>query len=437
MARWSAHHRKKAVLCWLAFTLTLFALSIVSPMKTIVAETSGPGESGRAEAILFEDFKQPADETVLIQSDSSSVDDPEFQAAVQEVVSAVTALDAVAKVRSPLDGETTGLVSADNRSALVELDIAGPSEDAEEKIDSVVDAIADVQAAHPDLYVGSFGVSTTKALRASFTDDLKKAGMYSLPLTLLILLLAFGALVAAGIPLLLALTAVLGTLGFVALVSQVLPMSDSASAIILLIGLAVGVDYSMFYLKREREERAAGRSEEAALEAAAATSGRSVLISGVTVLIAMSGMFLTGDAEFASFAVATMTVVAVAMLGSLTILPAVLSKLGDSVDRGRVPFVHRLPRRRRRRTGVGSDHRPRPRQTACGSPPGRRAPPGDRGPGPADPHGATEHRLLPAEPPHHVQPPQGRLPRHRDQRERGRQGTGRRGPPRFSRPSRT
>ena len=342
MARWSAHHRRKAVLCWLGFTLALFALSIVSPMKTIVAETSGPGESGRAESILFDDFKQPAGETVLIQSDSLSVDDPEFQAALEEVVSAVTALDAVAEVRSPLDGETTGLVSADNRSALVELEIEGPSEEAKDKIDPVVDAIADVQAAHPDLYVGSFGESTTKALRASFTDDLKKAGMFSLPLTLLILLLAFGALVAAGIPLLLALTAVLGTLGFVAVVSQVLPMSDSASAIILLIGLAVGVDYSMFYLKREREERAAGRSEEAALEAAAATSGRSVLISGVTVLIAMSGMFLTGDAEFASFAVATMTVVAVAMIGSLTILPAVLSKLGDRVDRGRVPFVHRL-----------------------------------------------------------------------------------------------
>ena len=201
MARWSAHHRKKAVLCWLAFTLALFALSIVSPMKTIVAETSGPGESGRAEAILFDDFKQPAGETVLIQSDSLSVDDPEFQAAVQDVVTAVTALDAVAKVRSPLDGETAGLVSADNRSALVEIEIAGPSEDAKDKIDPVVDAIADVQAAHPDLYVGSFGESTTKALRASFFDDLKKAGMYSLPLTLLILLLAFGALVAAGIPL--------------------------------------------------------------------------------------------------------------------------------------------------------------------------------------------------------------------------------------------
>ncbi len=118
----------------------------------------------------------------------------------------------------------------------------------------------------------------------------------------------------------------------------------SVSAIILLIGLAVGVDYTMFYLKREREERAKGLSEEAALEAAAATSGRSVLISGSTVIVAMAGMFLTGDSDFASFGAATITVVAVAMLGSLTVLPALLSKLGDNVDRLRVPFVHRLRR---------------------------------------------------------------------------------------------
>ena len=113
---------------------------------------------------------------------------------------------------------------------------------------------------------------------------------------------------------------------------------------VLLIGLAVGVDYSMFYLKREREERAAGRSERAALEAAAATSGRSVLISGLTVMVAMAGMFLTGDATFASLGVAAIIVVAIAMLGSLTVLPALLSKLGDRVDRVRVPLVGRLRR---------------------------------------------------------------------------------------------
>ena len=157
-------------------------------------------------------------------------------------------------------------------------------------------------------------------------------------------MVAFGALVAAGIPLLLALTAVFATFGLVALPSHVLPMAMQAPAIVLLIGLAVGVDYSMFYLRREREERAAGRSEQAALEAAAATSGRSVLISGLTVMAAMAGMFLTGDATFASFGVATIIVVAIAMLGSLTVLPALLSKLGDRVDRARVPFVGRLRR---------------------------------------------------------------------------------------------
>jgi RND superfamily putative drug exporter len=224
------------------------------------------------------------------------------------------------------------------------VEFAGPPEDATDKTDAVVSAVAAVQEAHPDFYVGSFGESTNKALNDSFAEDLKTAGLYSLPLTLLILLFAFGAVVAAGIPLLVGLSAVLGTLGLVSLVSHVVPMSESASALVLLIGLAVGVDYSMFYLKREREERAAGRSEGAALEAAAATSGHSVLVSGVTVIVAMSGMLLTRDATFASFGIATMMVVGVAMLGSLTVLPAVLSKLGDRVDRGRVPFVGRLRR---------------------------------------------------------------------------------------------
>ena len=158
-------------------------------------------------------------------------------------------------------------------------------------------------------------------------------------------MLVFGAVVAAGIPLLLALTAVFATIGLLALPSHLISMDPNISAVVLLVGLAVGVDYSLFYLKREREERAAGRSAEAALEAAAATSGRSVLISGVTVMIAMAGMFFSGDKGFMSFAVATMTVVAIAMLGSLTVLPAVLSKLGDKVEKGRIPFLGRLRRK--------------------------------------------------------------------------------------------
>jgi uncharacterized membrane protein YdfJ with MMPL/SSD domain len=150
--------------------------------------------------------------------------------------------------------------------------------------------------------------------------------------------------VAAGIPLLLALTAIFATFGLVALPSSIVPLDDTVYELILLIGLAVGVDYSMFYLKREREERAAGRSEEAALAAAAATSGRSVLISGLTVIIAMAGMFLAGIQGMSAFAVGTIIVVAVAMLGSLTVLPALLCWLGDRVERGHVPLVGRFGR---------------------------------------------------------------------------------------------
>jgi uncharacterized membrane protein YdfJ with MMPL/SSD domain len=345
MARWSAHHRKIAIFGWLAFVIATFYIgNMMVGTKQIVSDTSGPGESGRVDTILYNEFKQPSGESVLIQSRSLTAADPAFKAAVQAVISGVSTLDAVAKVESPFDVENSGQISKDQHSVLVAVEIRGPSDDAADKVDPIVARVAEVQKAHPGLYVGSFGESTGKAVKAAFFDDLKKAGLYSVPLTLFILLVAFGALIAAGIPLLLGLTAVLGTMGLVAFISQVLPMSDSVSAIVLLIGLAVGVDYTMFYLKREREERAAGRSAEAALEAAAATSGRSVLISGFTVLVAMSGMFLTGDAGFASFGAATMTVVAVAMLGSLTVLPALLSKLGDNVDRLRVPFVHRLRR---------------------------------------------------------------------------------------------
>ena len=344
MARWSAHHRKKAIFGWLALSIALFAVSIVSPMKQIVFETSGPGESGRMDKILYEDFRQPAGEAVLIQHRTLTAADPAFQKTVKAVAAEISSLDAIAKAESPLDADNSGQISGDKHSAFVGLELKGDPDNAPDIIDPVVDRVDELQNAHPGYYIGSFGTSTGKAVEAGFFDDLKKAGEFSVPLTLIILVVAFGALVAAGIPLLLALTAVLGTLGIVALISQVLPMSESVSAIILLIGLAVGVDYTMFYLKREREERAKGLSEEAALEAAAATSGRSVLISGSTVIVAMAGMFLTGDSDFASFGAATITVVAVAMLGSLTVLPALLSKLGDNVDRLRVPFVHRLRR---------------------------------------------------------------------------------------------
>jgi uncharacterized membrane protein YdfJ with MMPL/SSD domain len=322
-----------------------FALGGAVGTKTIDPNAPGPGESGRVDKILDDGFKQPAGESILIQSDSLRTDDPAFANAITDVVAALNRIDVVENVRSPLVPANDGQVSEDGHAALVEFDIRGDADKAAEKIDPVLDRVDELQQAHQQLFIGEFGeASAVDAIETAFADDLGKAGLLSLPITLIILVIAFGALVAAGIPLLLALTAVFATFGLVALPSQILPMANETSALVLLIGLAVGVDYSMFYLRREREERAAGRSERAALEAAAATSGRSVLISGLTVMTAMAGMFLTGDKTFASFGVATILVVAIAMLGSLTVLPALLSRLGDKVDRLHVPLVGRLRR---------------------------------------------------------------------------------------------
>jgi uncharacterized membrane protein YdfJ with MMPL/SSD domain len=339
---WSAQHRKTAIFGWFAFVIVAFAIGILNGTTQIDPDTSGVGESGRADRILDAGFNQPAGESVLVQSQTLTVKDPAFAAAVEDVVARVSKLDAVMNVRSPLKPENAGQISQGERAALIEFQIRGDSDDATAKIDPVVAAVADAQKAHPELFIGSFGVSAAKEVDGAFMDDLKKAGILSVPVTLIILLIVFGALVAAGIPLLLALTAIFATFGLVALPSSLVPIDETVYEVILLIGLAVGVDYTMFYLKREREERAAGRSSSAAVAAAAATSGRSVLISGLTVIVAMAGMFLAGIQGMSAFAVGTIIVVAVAMLGSLTVLPAVLCSLGDRVERGRVPLVRRL-----------------------------------------------------------------------------------------------
>ncbi len=343
--RWSASHWKTATFGWIAFVLVAVAIGSIVGTKPLGDSEGVPGESGRMEKILDENFQRPAGETVLIQSGRLTAESPAFEAAVDDVVGRVSALSDVTNVRSPLERANSDQISADGHSAVVHFDIRGDPELVVDKIDPVIAAVDEAKAAHPELFIGAFGDGTAeKGIDESVSKDLERAGLLSLPVTMIILIIAFGALVAAGIPLLLALTGVIATMGLLAIPSHVWPVDDNVSAVVLLIGLAVGVDYSLFYLKREREERAAGRSEGAALQAAAATSGRAVLISGLTVMTAMAGMFLTGDKTFSSFAMATIMVVAIAVLGSLTVLPALLSRLGDRVNKVRVPFLHRLQR---------------------------------------------------------------------------------------------
>jgi RND superfamily putative drug exporter len=346
MARWSSRHRKKAFWGWLVFVILAFALGNAVGPNNISDIDNFNGESHDAEAALDRAGLRPQSEVVFIQSDTLTIEDPQFKAAVADVTGRLPKIPYVENVKSPLRGESA--VSEDGHAAVVNFEVAGDSNEAKDRIDPVLAAVAAAQKRHPELAVEQIGdASANKAINEVFGEDLEKAGMLSLPVTLILLVIAFGTLVAASVPLWIGLSAVAATLGLVNLPSQILPIDTNLPAVILLIGLAVGVDYSLFYLKREREERAAGRSETAALEAAAATSGRAVLISGATVMVAMAGMFISGDNTFISFGMGTILVVAVAVLACLTVLPAMLSWLRDRVQKGRVPILGR------RRRGVG------------------------------------------------------------------------------------
>ncbi len=345
MGRWSAHHRKTAIVGWLALVVVAALIGKAAGTVELKQNDAIPGESGRATRLIDAQFAPKASETVLVQSKTLTADDAAFRAAVGDVLARIRSFAVVGDIDSPYRRNNRAQISQDRHSALVNFKFKSSAEDAMNISKPVEDAVATVQKAHPELTIAEFGDgSSAREVEGQFSKDLAKAGLLSLPVTLIILLIAFGALVAAGIPLLLALTSVIATMFLIALPSHLMPVDAQVKEVILLIGLAVGVDYTLFYLKREREERVAGRSESAALEAAAATSGRSILVSGFTVMIAMAGMFFAGDPGFSSFALGTIMVVAIAMLGSLTVLPAVLSKLGDRVDKGRVPWLHRFQR---------------------------------------------------------------------------------------------
>ena len=343
---WSARHRAKAIIGWLVFVVLAVMVGGSVGTESIEDEDSGVGEAREADQAVADAFPENAEETVLVQSEDAgaTAEAPEFRAVVDDVVAKLESTENVVDVESPYFAGSEGVISQDGRSALITFEIPDPGEDSdvttEDLVEGPLQTVAALNEVHPGFRVEEFGdASADKALTESFEEDFRRAEVTSLPITLIILLVAFGAVVAALVPLLLAATAVAAAIGLLGPLSQVFPIEESVTSVVLLVGLAVGVDYSMFYLRREREERSRGKEERAALEAAAATSGRAVLVSGVTVAIAMAGMFLAGASTFTSFAAGTITVVAIAVAGSLTVLPAVLSKLADRVNKGRIPFL--------------------------------------------------------------------------------------------------
>ena len=346
MGRWSATHRKKAVLGWIAFVVLALFVGMGTGMRMLGDSDELSGDSATAQRILdHAGLAHPASETIIVSSRGATVSDPRFRGAVAEAVAAVERTPHSSGVRSPLDASGAMLVSKDRHAALVQFDVQGDHMQIIDRIAPVLGAVARIDRRSDSIHVGEFGTASfAKAAKDSAGKDFGKAEVLAIPVTLLILLIAFGAFMASILPVGLALTAFVAASGLVMAMSHVFPIDDSSFSVMLLIGLAVGVDYSMFYIRREREERAAGRSPQAALEAAAATSGRAVLVSGLTVMASVAGMFFAGGGGFRGIATGTILVVATSVLASLTVLPAMLSKLGDRIERGRVPFLPGLRR---------------------------------------------------------------------------------------------
>jgi putative drug exporter of the RND superfamily len=341
VARWSAEHPWRAIGAWLVFVAICIGAGQVTGTKSADFDDAPKGELATYQSIVDEaGFTRPATENVLISAREGKLDEAKAMAVANEVRADMAGLREVGEVSDPVP-------SPKHTAVLVNVEIAGDPETSDERVDALLDTTAAVQKQHPDLRVEQVGGdSLDAALSTTLGEDFQKAELISIPVTLAIMLLVFGALIAAGVPVLLAMSAVGAALGLSAVASQLVPATDNTSSMILLIGMAVGVDYSLFYVRRDREERARGAGHVDAVEIAAATSGHAIVVSGIAVTVAMAGMFVVNDIVFSSIAVGTILVVLTAMIGSITVLPALLAKLGRFVDKPRIPLLWRFSMRK-------------------------------------------------------------------------------------------
>jgi RND superfamily putative drug exporter len=351
VARWSARHPWRAIAGWLVFVA--LCLGAGSAVGTNSAKTADyrVGEAGRAEALAAEaHLERRAAEQVLISSRSGgALDEGAARAAADDLTDRMRRLPEVAGVADPL-------LSEDRRILMVEVALKGEERDAKDKVDALVAQTSAVQKSHPGLLLEETGSpSVSKGVDQQRSDDLALSEAITLPVTLVTLMVVFGSVTMAGVPLLLALSSIAAAVGLSMVVSHVSPDAGVGTNVILMIGLAVGVDYTLFYLKREREERArsGGRlSSEALVELAAATSGRAVVVSGLAVVASTATLYLASDVIFSSLATGTIVVVLVAVASSLTALPALLVKLGRRAERRALRRAERGKPARRVRGGT-------------------------------------------------------------------------------------
>ncbi|MBO2447245.1 MMPL family transporter [Actinomadura barringtoniae] len=321
MARWSAHHPWRAIAAWFLFVMVCLGAGISVGGHAATSADYRVGEAGRAEAMAEQGGMQRRPlERVLITGDFQKA-----TAAAQDVSARMKGLAEVESVAPPVR-------SADGKSLRVDVTLKGPELEGKKHVDPLLAQTAVVQKAHPDLRIDESGSpSISKDVQGQRGEDLSRTEMIALPVTLIVLLLVFRSLVMAFVPVLLAVTSIASAIGLSMLASHLVPDAGVGANVILLIGMAVGVDYTLFYLKREREER--GRSggalsPAAVVELAAATSGRAVVVSGLAVAVSSATLYLADDVIFASLATGAIVVTLAAVISSLTILPALLTKLG-------------------------------------------------------------------------------------------------------------
>ncbi|MFH9004309.1 MMPL family transporter [Streptomyces afghaniensis] len=346
VAGWSVRRKGLAITGWLALVIVaILSSALISGSE---ARSTDPGDAGRAQQIVrTENSGDSIRENVLFQS--READGPKFtessqlRGAAADLVSKLRGANAgVRDIGSPLGDNGERWVSRDGRSGLVTFELGGPLEQQKANYLKVEGLLKEVQDSNPDLRIVQAGDRSLNAVvDEAIKDDFKKSEITSLPLTLIILLVVFGSLIAAGIPLLLSATAVIATFGLLQTVGQFVPVNSAASSIVLLIGMAVGIDYSLFYLRREREERLAGRDTRDALAITARTSGHAVVVSGLTVMVCVLGLLFSGLDVFKGLTAGTVIVVGLTVVGSVTVLPAVLAALGHRVDKARIPWLGR------------------------------------------------------------------------------------------------
>jgi uncharacterized membrane protein YdfJ with MMPL/SSD domain len=364
VAAWSARHRWPVFGLWFLATIGLFVISLAAggtrSVEAVSNDERAKYEAGEAYVVYSAanasvGQQAPASQQFLLIMSSAerTVDDPAFKAATADIASRMAALQSsVDGVTGPVfeqivdptvASDAAGLISPDRTTVRIVARVPGDGAVLAHRLDPVPALVTEIKSAHPDYRIHVLNNTlTNNEISELINGGLDASLRLTIPLTFLILLVAFGTVVAAVVPLILAVTALLAAFGILGLYSQVVtPVSPYASQLVVLIGLAVAVDYSLFMVTRFRTERRHGRDKLAAIHAASSTAGRAVFFSGLAVMISIGGLFLLDDPLFRSMAIGTISVVLVAVIGSLTFLPATLAILGDGVNRLRVPFLGR------------------------------------------------------------------------------------------------